>query len=114
MKAHVAQTGSEYHRVQGVTFRISDHSQPSHYQAKEYYDIKRYEDIERITSNELFSFYANPIKNENGFFDAQYDEKRDGFNMVKITEKEYNKLVLKMKEKKHFMINNGYKGVISF
>jgi hypothetical protein len=110
----IAQTGSEYHRVNGVTFRISDHSQPSHYQMKNYYDVNSVEEISNITSNPLFSFYANPIKRDGKFFNAVYNEDRDGFDMEEISKSEYFNLVSKMQEKKQFMLDNGWKGDILF
>jgi hypothetical protein len=111
---HIAQSGSEYHRVKGFTFRISDHSQPSHYQSKNYFDLKTEQDIDLIIENPLFDFFANPIKNNDGFFNAIYNEKTDGFDMKQITEQEYFSLVKKMEDKKIFFLENGWKGNLAF
>jgi hypothetical protein len=111
---HIATTGSEYHRVNGVTFRISDHSQPSHYQMKNYYDVNSIDDIDTITSNPLFSFYANPVEKDGIFFNAIYNEDRDGFDMNEVSNSEYLQLIVKIEEKKQFMLSNGWKGEITF
>ena len=34
-----AMSGSQYFRVNGIKFRISDHYQPSHYQSRNYFDV---------------------------------------------------------------------------
>jgi len=110
----IASTGSQYHRVNGVTFRIADHLQPSHYQSKEYYNINTVGDIDIIINNPLFNFYANPIEKDGKHYNAIYDEKRDGFDMNEITYSEYLELINKMAEKKQFMIDNGWMGNINF
>lgn len=109
-----AMSGSQYFLINGTKFRVSDHIQPSHYQCRNYFDVNNESDIEAIITNELFSFYANPIKSGSVFKNAIYDKNTDKFNIEEITEKTYNKYVLKMKLKKDFFINNGFDGDINF
>ena len=117
MKATVkiASTGSKYYRINGKTFRISDHEQPSHYQMKNYYDVENESKIEEIVNNPLFSFYANPSKEADGrFCNNSFDEKSGDLIVEYITENEYNLFVAKMEEKRQFMLQNGWKGDILF
>lgn len=111
---HNAMSGSVYYTINGIKFRISDHIQPSHYQSRNYFDVYSEESILNIVSNELFTFYANPIREDDRFINAVYNEKNDSFKITEINENEYNELVLKMKAKKDFYIANGFVGDITF
>lgn len=109
-----AMSGSQYYIINGIKFRISDHDQPSHYQARNYFDVSSEESIIEIISNELFSFKANPVKRDGKFINAVYNSKVDGFDMVEISEDYYNILVLKINEKRNFFIENSYNGDLTF
>jgi len=110
---YIAKTGSQYHRVNGFTFRISDHDQPSHYQMKNYFDVSEISDIERITSNPLFDFNANPIEEDGEFYNCIYDECSDEFQMVLINNEDFDNLKNKIELKRQFFIENGFKGELA-
>ena len=109
-----AMSGSQYFIVNGIKFRISDHYQPSHYQSRNYFDVSSEETIIEIISNDLFNFKANPVKREGKFINAVYNSKVDGFDMIEISEEEYESLVLKVEEKRNFFIENAYDGELTF
>ena len=75
----IAKTGSQYHRVKGYTFRISDHDQPSTYQVKNYFNVNNVQDIYFIIKNPLFKLKANPYKEGDFFYNAVFNNETEGF-----------------------------------
>jgi hypothetical protein len=71
---HQAMTGSEYITINGQRYRLADHSQPSHYQIRNYIDCKSNEQILDLA----VKAYQKSLE-INTTDEYLYDDKRDGF-----------------------------------
>lgn len=109
---HQAMTGSKYYMINSIKFRVSDHTQPSHYQSRQYFDVACENEIIDIISNPLFGKVYNPAEINGEFYNMIYVEQRDGFDRQKLTEKEYNNMINIKNAQKNFYIQNGFAGEI--
>ena len=77
---HLAQTGSEYIKVDGRQFRIADHVQPSSYVIRNYTSVKSYDEIVKIISAPEFTEVKPEYVTENGqLFKVTYNSQEDDF-----------------------------------
>lgn len=107
-----AMTGSKYYRINSIKFRVSDHTQPSHYQSRQYFDVYSENEIINIISNPLFAKTFNPTEIDGEFYNMIYVEERDGFDRVKLSKEEFDKIVELQEKQKEFYKKNGWEGEI--
>lgn len=107
-----AMSGSKYYRINSIKFRVSDHTQPSHYQSRQYFDVSSENEIIDIISNPLFGKVFNPAEINGEYYNMIYVEERDGFDRIKLTKEEYNNIVELKQQQSDFYIKNGWEGEI--
>jgi len=82
---HQAMGGSQYIKVDGIQFRISDHFQPSHYQIRNYTDVSSFKEILNIVSKPNFNETPIDIIEENGVkYSIVWNDDVDGFIKTEI------------------------------
>lgn len=107
-----AMSGSKYYRINDIKFRVSDHKQPSHYQSRQYFDVSSEKEILSIISNPLFGKVFNPAEINGDFYNMVYVEERDGFDRIKLSKEEYNKIIELKQQQSDFYRKNGWEGEI--
>ena len=82
---HQAMGGSQYIKVDGIQFRISDHYQPSHYQIRNYTDVSSFKEILDIVSEPNFNENPVQIIEENGVkYSVVWSDDLDDFIKTEI------------------------------